>query len=84
MNYTVLWTPTAEQDLAAIWMDAEDRRVITSAAHTVDVLLHEDAHLRGESRYGNLRIMFVAPLGVHFEALQDDRMVYVLTVWQTG
>jgi plasmid stabilization system protein ParE len=81
MKYTVLWTPTAEQDLAAIWMDAQDRNAVTSAASSIDALLGEQADTQGESRYGKVRIMFAPPLGVEFEALEEDRTVYVLAVW---
>jgi len=86
MRYTVLWTHTAEQDLAAIWMDARDRNSVTSAASSLDALLREQADTQGESRYGNVRIMFAPPLGVEFEVLEEDRTVYVLAVWafQTG
>ena len=82
MRYTVLWTPAAEQDLARIWTDAEDRAAIASAADTIDVLLRDDPHLRGESRSGQLRILFVPPLGVDFEVLHEDRNVRTLTVWK--
>lgn len=81
MTYTVLWTPAAERDLAELWLSAEDRNAITSAAATIDALLRQDAHLVGESREGTLRITFVAPLGIDFEVLQDDRLVYVLAAW---
>jgi hypothetical protein len=36
MIFTVLWTPTAEQELASIWLGAGDRNAVTSAAHTID------------------------------------------------
>ena len=39
---------------------------------------------RGESRSNTLRIMFVPPLGVDFDVQEDDRIVYVLTVWHFG
>jgi len=81
MNYTVVWTADAERDLAAIWIEAADRKPITSAADTIDVLLRENAQARGESRQGQLRIIFVSPLGVDFEVIDDDRLVRVLTVW---
>ena len=81
MKYTVLWTPTAEQELAAIWMGAPDRDAVTSAASSIDTLLAENADRQGESRYGNLRIMFAPPLVVEFDVLEEDRIVYVLAVW---
>jgi plasmid stabilization system protein ParE len=81
MKYTVLWTPPAEEQLAAIWLRAEDRRQVTSAARTIDAMLREDPQERGESRSGTKRIMFAPPLGIDFNVLEDDRLVYVLGVW---
>ena len=81
MKYTVLWTSPAEDQLAAIWLRVEDRRKVTSAAQAIDALLREDPQERGESRSGTKRIMFAPPLGVDFNVLEDDRLVYVLGVW---
>ena len=81
MTFTVLWTPSAEKDLAAVWMAADDRDAVTSAAATIDALLRENPQALGESREESLRITFVAPLGVDFEVLDEDRIVYVLSVW---
>jgi hypothetical protein len=81
MKYTVLWTPPAEEQLAAIWLRAEDRRKVTSAAQAIDAMLREDPRERGESRSGTKRIMFAPPLGIDFNVLEDDRLVYVLGVW---
>jgi mRNA-degrading endonuclease RelE of RelBE toxin-antitoxin system len=84
MRYTVSWTPTAEQDLAGLWLRATDRETVRSAADTLDRLLREDAHLRGESRYDSLRIVHAAPLGVDIEVDQENRAVWVLKVWRYG
>jgi len=84
MRFTVPWTPSAEQDLAAIWMEATGRNIIASAANTIDGLLKTDPHLRGESREGDVRILFALPLGVDFEVSELDRTVYVLSVWSVG
>ncbi len=81
MRYTVLWARPAEQELAAIWMRATDRARITSAANGVDIVLSEDAHEQGESREGTLRVVFAPPLGVEFDVVEEDRIVYVLAVW---
>lgn len=81
MTFTVLWTPSAEQDLAAVWVAAHDRAAVTSAAATIDALLRENPQALGESREDSLRITFVAPLGVDFEVVEEDRIVYVLSVW---
>jgi len=82
MKYTVLWTATAEEDLARLWAEATDRDEITSAAHTLDVLLGEDPLRCGESRYSSLRVVHAAPLGVDVDVEQDDRVVRVLRVWR--
>ena len=82
MRYTVFWTPTAERDLAELWLDAPNREAIRSAADTLDSLLRVDAHLRGESRYESLRVVHAAPLGVDVEVDQDNRTVWVLRVWR--
>lgn len=36
MKYSVVCTPAADGELAAIWITAEDRSVITSAASEID------------------------------------------------
>jgi hypothetical protein len=43
MNYTVVWVPSAEQELAALWMAAADRDAVTRAAHEIDQQLRTDA-----------------------------------------
>ena len=82
MRFTVLWTPSAERDLTDLWLKASDREAVRSAADTLDSLLREDAHLRGESRYETLRIVLAAPLGVDIDVDEDNRTVWVLRVWR--
>lgn len=82
MRYTVIWQPAAEQELANLWMNAEDRQAIAEAADEIDDLLHNDAHELGESKTGWTRRTFIPPLGVAFEVRQADRMVLVLAVWR--
>jgi plasmid stabilization system protein ParE len=82
MKFTVLWTPTAERDLAELWEQSADREAVRSAADTLDSLLREDAHLRGESRYDSLRILLAAPLGIDIDVDQENRTVWVLRVWR--
>jgi plasmid stabilization system protein ParE len=82
MKYTVVWRPAAEDDLAAIWLAAEDRKSVTHAARQADELLRNDPLDQGESRSGPIRILFVPPLGIEFEAVERDRRVHILTVWK--
>jgi hypothetical protein len=80
MNCTVLWRPLAEQQLAQLWVNAADRNAIAAAADAIDGLLRRDPHLRGESRSGNKRILFVPPLTALFEVHEQDRIVYVTAI----
>ena len=84
MRYTVVWSQHAESQLAELWSSAADRRAITAAARAIDTLLAENAHVLGESREGTVRIAFVSPLGVYFEALPSERVARVLHVWTTS
>jgi hypothetical protein len=84
VRYTVLWQPSAEQQLAAAWLEAGDRRAATRAAHAIDVRLGDGADDRGESRSAGRRILLVAPLGVLFRVEPEDCVARVLTVWSYG
>lgn len=81
MNYEVLWTPNAEGRLATIWMAASDRNAIAFAADMIDDLLAADPGSLGEVVFDTVRRCSIPPLGVDFEILEADRMVYVLSVW---
>jgi hypothetical protein len=81
MNYTVLWTSTAEEGLAALWLTEPDRPAITAAANSIDTQLNTDPDQCGESRYDTVRVLFVYPLGVEFDVQEQDRVVYVTSVW---
>ena len=71
----------AEAKLASVWLDAPDRNAVTSAAATIDRLLSRDPDSRGEIRFDTVRTVSVPPLGVDFEVIELDRIVYVLIVW---
>ncbi len=81
MRYTVVWKPGGEEELASIWLAAKDRDAVTQAAAAIDSLLREDAPSKGESRFGNKRILLMPPLGIDFGVVEEDRTVYILTVW---
>jgi plasmid stabilization system protein ParE len=82
VRYTVLWRPSAEQNLAEIWTKAVDRGAVARAADSIDRLLAQDPVSQGESRAGNTRVLLVEPLGVYFDVEADDRRVWVFDVWQ--
>lgn len=82
MKYTVVWKPEAEEELARMWNEAQDRRELTAAANAIDRLLRTSPQDQGESRSGATRIMFVHPLGVIYDVEEQDRLVSVLSVWR--
>ena len=82
MKYTVLWVPKAEQELARIWMEAKDRKAVTTAAHSIEFELRHDPNSKGESREFDRRILLVPPLGVLFKVRPEDRFIHVLSIWR--
>jgi hypothetical protein len=83
VNFTIIWSNAAIQDLARIWMQVTDRNVITQASNQIDQMLSQDPQYVGESRVGNERVAYADPLGFRFEVVVDDMMVTVGAVWLT-
>jgi plasmid stabilization system protein ParE len=81
--FRVRWKKTARNDLASLWTEADSamRQAITEAAHRIDQLLARTPEEQGESRPGNSRIFFVAPLGVRFRILPEQATVWVMRIW---
>ncbi len=82
MKYTVMWAKSAEDHVADLWADAEDRESIRRACDELDALLAERPASVGESRGVNKRVAFVAPVGMEFIISDEDRTVLVLAVWK--
>lgn len=82
MRFTVIYRPSAHQDLARIWTDAADRSAVTSASHVIDEALAQEPHAVGEARSGSERILFVEPLAVAYDVNDDDCLVTVHAVWR--
>lgn len=81
MKYTVVWRPEAEDELAAIWLVAEDRDEITAVSGVVDRTLKWDPYNSSESRGGNHRILLIEPLVVYYRVSDEDRLITVESVW---
>lgn len=64
MNYTVLWTPAAENDLAAVWLKADDRKAMTSAADMIERFLRQNPEGSGKVRFDSVRYLVFPPLGM--------------------
>ena len=82
MTYRVFWSPTAEARFERIVSGAIDRESLAAAAKLIDKALAENPLAFGESRYDNVRVGFVLPLGVQFEVQPDVRTVIVFDVWR--
>jgi hypothetical protein len=80
MSFTVVWNPSAESQLAEIWMAAADRGRVAGAANTIDRELRRSPQTVGESRAANRRLVVFAPLAVAFKVREEDRMVTVPSV----
>ena len=80
MQFTVTWHPSAEQELADIWLRVTDRAIVTQAANTIDRLLASDPLAQGEEFYGE-RILVVLPLAVTYAVSEQDRTAQILQVW---
>jgi hypothetical protein len=83
MIYTVLWYPTAERDLATLWLQAPDQQSVADAADRMDVMLRRDPQMLGESREEDLRILVVDPLAIYFRLDEEDRKVFVTDIWRS-
>ena len=80
MKFTVIWKPTADEQLAEIWLTAEDRTAVTVAADELMAGLREAPLTLGESRDSLRRVAIRSPLAIHFEVQEADRLVFVLRV----
>ena len=82
MNWTVIWRPSAEQQLAQLWVSAADRNAVTAAANQIDAELQHDPLSAGEARAGPTRILIVHPLAVYFDVDVAQHEVAVWAVWR--
>ena len=82
MKYTVEWKPVAEAHLTDLWQQGPDRAAVAAAADWLDAELAKNPHGIGESRDGNVRIVFVEPLAALFEVFDSTSRVDVLKVWR--
>ena len=80
--HEVVWTESALEELATLWLAAESshREAITAAQAQIDHQLERDAAETGESRPGDRRIAFFPPLGVVFSVDDAQRRAKVLRI----
>lgn len=79
-RYTVVWHHQAHDELAQLWIDAENRAAVTLAASMIDRHLVTDASAKGTAAPDNLRQLAIPPLRVLFAVSEPDRLVRILCV----
>ena len=84
MRFNVIWTRAEEEDLATVWAEARDRNAVSSAAHMIDRLLSQDPDYFGEICFDTVRSFSAPPLGVDYEVIEADRIVFVLAAWDSS
>lgn len=80
MNFKVIWTTKALNQLSEIWTHSEDRSAVTQASFEIDQMLIRNPLEFGESREGIQRIGFKPPLSILFDVDDMTGLVYVLSV----
>jgi len=78
VNYTVLCSGPAEEQLAAAFLASGDRRAVTAATRAIDEILRAAPLAFGESREGELRVGFEPPLAVWFTVTESDSTVVIV------
>ncbi len=84
MNYTVVWMPRAQTQLAAVWTAATNQKAVTEATYRIERSLADDPLDTGESRDANRRLAFDPPLQVMFRVFAGDKRVEKVSVGAFG
>lgn len=80
MNYTVVSTPSADEQLAEIWLRALDRQQVADASDAIHRMLRNDPVRAGHARPGGRRVIVVMPLSATFEISELDRLVRIVAI----
>lgn len=78
--YRVIWRRAALNRLANIWSKASDPQAVLDASFRISLRIRQDPRSVGESRQGDLRLIFDDPLGVLFRVDPNNRDVIVINV----
>ena len=82
MRYAVVWPERVTDDLMSIWSLATDASAVAASTDRIDYYLTCAPLSFGESRESSLhRVAYLAPLGVEYEVVEDDKRVVVLRVF---
>jgi hypothetical protein len=79
MRFSVTWDPSAEDELARIWMAASDRRAVTDASYEIELRLGQQGSAAG-TPLGPAWELRLPPLEVVFIASVDGTEIRVIWV----
>jgi hypothetical protein len=83
MTYRVQWTAIAHDRLEQLWMAAEDVQTLLAAANAIDNRLGQDPWST-EMCLGDEMSLIVEPLAVDYYVDEQNRTVYIISVWMIG
>ncbi|MBP85994.1 MAG: hypothetical protein CMJ64_04635 [Planctomycetaceae bacterium] len=85
MKFEVEWVPAAEQQLADIWLAAEERDLVRRLSAEIDRSLSSDPMSVGESRESDeIRVAISDSFTVRFQVLPVQQHVVVFAIWLRG
>jgi hypothetical protein len=84
MNFAVVWTRAALQQLTSLLIAATDQTAVSDASVEVERRLSADPLGEGEARDGDERLIFVPPLAVLFVVDAVAGVVHVVSVGWSG
>jgi mRNA-degrading endonuclease RelE of RelBE toxin-antitoxin system len=80
MIFTVVWTPSADDELADIWNNAPDQQAVADAANRIERELRSRPLDKVQHVHEGLYVYLVKPLLVVCEVESDDRIVLIVQV----
>ena len=78
MIYTVVWAPSARDELADIWNRATDQQAVAEAANRIDRLLKRNPLNQVSHVHEGLYSFISDPLVILLEVRVDDRPVHIV------
>jgi hypothetical protein len=84
MNWTVVYLPSAEDELAELWLRSSDRTTFSSAANAIERKLRSDPLKGGEQLTSLTRVIIQRPVAMLYDVSDADRLVTVWAVLKSG
>jgi hypothetical protein len=83
MRYTVVWTATALQQHAEVWVEHVDRAAVNRDVDSVDRELRDDPDEKGDDYFGD-RYVLLPVIWALYSVVPADRLVRVLQIGRIG